>query len=35
MLPVTKENVRVWGDSIEFRKWAKELGVKLSKFQEE
>ncbi len=35
MLPLTKENVRAWGDSVELRKWAKHSGISLSKLQEE
>lgn len=35
VLPLTKELARIWGDSIEFHKWAKSIGVNLSKFQEE
>ncbi len=35
MLPVTKEHVRIWWHSIEFQKYAKKLGINLSKLQDE
>jgi len=34
MMPVTEENARVWGESMEFQRWAKKLGISLSKFQD-
>lgn len=34
MLPITKENVRAWGDSIELEKFAKSSGINLSKLKE-
>ena len=34
MMPITKENVRVWSGSKSFKSWAKALGVNLSNFEE-